>query len=45
MSNEEKLIQEITDLLMDKGCTVNRPAMIELAIYIIEREKKAIQSL
>lgn len=47
MNNEhaETLVQEVTDLLMEKGCTINLPAMIDLAIFIIEREKKAIEAL
>jgi hypothetical protein len=47
MDNEhaDTLVQEITDLLMEKGCTVNLPAMLDLAIYIIERERKAMQSI
>lgn len=45
MEQDKTLVQEVTDLLMDKGCTINYPAMLELAIFIIEREKLAIKSL
>lgn len=45
MNNADELIQEITDLLIDKGCTINKSAVLDLAIYIMEREKKVIQSL
>lgn len=45
MSKDKTIVQEVTDLLMENGCTINRPAMLSLAIYVIEREKKAIQSL
>lgn len=41
----EKLVKEVTDLLIEKGCSINKPAMYDLAIYILEREKKVIQSL
>ena len=37
--NAEKLVNEVTALLMENGCTINKSAMYELAIYIIEREK------
>lgn len=43
--NAKRLLEEVTDLLMAKGCTVNKPAMLDLAIYIVEREKKAVASL
>ena len=43
--NARKLLEEVTDLLLEKGCTVNKPAMLDLAIYIIEREKLAIAEL
>ena len=39
--NARKLLEEVTNLLLEKGCTVNKPAMLDLAIYIIEREKLA----
>lgn len=42
---DKTIVQEVTDLLMENGCTINRPAMLSLAIYVLEREKKAIQSL
>ena len=44
MNDAETLVQEVTDLLMGKGCAVTRPAMLELAIYILEREKLAAMS-
>lgn len=43
--NARELLQEVTDLLMEKGCTVSKPAMLDLAIYILERERKAVASL
>ena len=45
MNDAETLVQEVTDLLMEKGCAVTRPAMLDLAIYILEREKLAIQKM
>lgn len=46
MNNEaKKLVQEVTDLLIEKGCSVTKSAMLDLAIYILEREKKAIKEL
>ena len=44
-ADAEKLVQEVTDLLMSKGCAVTKPAMLDLAIYILEREKKVITDL
>ena len=43
--NAEKLVNEITALLMNNGCTVNKPAMYELAIYITEREKAVLENM
>ena len=40
--NANKIVQELTDLLLDNDCTINRPAMLKLAIYILEREKTVI---
>lgn len=45
MNDADTLVQEVTNLLMEKGCAVTRPAMLELAIYIIKREKKAMQKM
>lgn len=31
--------EQVTDLLMENGCTVNRPAMIKLTEYIARRDQ------
>ena len=41
-TDAETLVNDVTKLLMDKGCTVNKPAMIELALYIAERERNLL---
>ena len=41
--NAEKLVNEVTALLMENGCTINKSAMYELAIYIIERDKAGFE--
>ena len=40
-----ELVEEVTDLLMDNGCAITKAAMIELAIFIVKREKAAIESV
>lgn len=41
----EKLIQEITDIIINNNCKITDKAVLDLAIYMLEREKKVIQSL
>jgi hypothetical protein len=41
----DMLLKEVTDLLIQNRCIVNKPAMVELTIYIIEREKKVLTSI
>lgn len=43
--NAEKLVNEVTALLMNNGCTINQPAMYELAIYIMKREKAMLETM
>ena len=43
--NAEKLVNEVTALLMENGCTINKSAMYELAIYIIEREEAVLETM
>lgn len=45
MEEADTIVQEVTDLLFSKGCTINRPAMLELGIYIVGREKLALDKL
>lgn len=34
------MTEQMTDLLMDNGCTVNKHAMRELTIFIVESHKR-----
>lgn len=45
MTNADRLINELTDLLIENGCTVNKPAVIELAMYVIKREQQVVKDL
>ena len=45
MTYDKKLVQELTDLCLENGMTISSPAILKLAIYVIEREKLAIKSL
>lgn len=41
----DKLVQEITDIILDNNCNITNKAVLDLAIYVLEREKKVIQNL
>ena len=41
----DKLVKEITDIIIKNNCNITNKAVFDLAIYIIEREKKVIQNL
>ena len=44
-TDAEKLVQEITDIIIDNNCNITNKAVLDLAIYVLEREKKVIQNL
>jgi len=44
-TDAETLIQDITNILIENGCGTPRLVILELAIYILERDKKVLQSL
>ena len=34
---DDKLVQDITDILIEKDCAINKAAVLEVAIYVLER--------
>lgn len=42
---DEKLVEELTELLMENGCSVNKVAMIKLAIHIVDREIRVLKNV
>lgn len=45
MNNASILVEEVTNLLTKYGCITNENAILELAIYIVEREKKILENM
>lgn len=39
------LVERLTDLLMEHGCTVNKPAMVRLAKFVVSEEVSIIDRL
>lgn len=42
---EPTIVNIITDILIEEGCTINRPAVQKLAAYMINREISLVDSL